>query len=117
MIDPLGSFYRIRDQYIRYLETAFRIRNVDVSNERRALLESVGQVATEPMFEPIAKYQSVPWDVAHIDSHSDSPLQKFDESTRIAIANVLRAGLFDDNSSMCPITLIIPSLSLLTSSL
>ena len=74
MLDPLGSFYRIRDQYIRYLETAFRIRDQAVSLERRRLMESPGQLATEPLFEPIARYQSVAWNMGNIDSSETSPL-------------------------------------------
>ncbi len=98
LLDPLGSFYRIREQYIRYLETAFRIRNKAVSLERRHLMEDPGQLATEPFFEPIARYQSVSWDMGSIESEETSPLQKFNERTRSTVANVLRAGLFDDNS-------------------
>ena len=48
MLDPLGAYIRIRDQYIRYLETAFRIRDKEVAAERRHLLEQPGQVSTEP---------------------------------------------------------------------
>ena len=98
MLDPLGGFFRIRDQYIRYLETAFRIRDTGVARERRHLLEQAGQIATEPLFEPIARYESVPWAVEHIDTDENSPLQQFSHDVRLAVANVLRAGLFDDNS-------------------
>ena len=99
MLDPLGSFYRIREQYIRYLETAFRIRNKSVALERRDLLETPGQLATEPLFEPIAKYESVQWEVSQIDKVEGSPLvENFDESTRTAVAKVLSAGLFDNTS-------------------
>ena len=104
MLDPLGSFYRIREQYIRYLETAFRIRNKSVALERRDLLETPGQLATEPLFEPIAKYESVQWEVSQIDKVEGSPLvENFDESTRTAVAKVLSAGLFD-NTSIKPYT-------------
>jgi hypothetical protein len=99
MLDPLGSFYRIRDQYIRYLETAFRIRNKEVAMERRSLLEGSGQLATEPLFEPIARYESVPWEVSQIDKDESSPLVEFfDVNTRSAVARVLTSGLFDSTS-------------------
>ena len=98
MLDPLGGFYRIRDQYISYLETAFRIRDKGVAKERRELLESAGQLATEPLFEPIARYQPVSWTIDNIESDESSPLQKFESSIRSTVANILRAGLFDDNS-------------------
>ena len=98
MLDPLGGFYRIRDQYISYLETAFRIRDKGVAKERRELLESAGQLATEPLFEPIARYQPVSWTIDSIESDESSPLQKFESSIRSTVANILRAGMFDDNS-------------------
>ena len=49
MIDPIGAFYRIRDFYISYLETAFRIGDAAVSRERRALLEMSGELCTAPI--------------------------------------------------------------------
>ena len=53
MLDPIGCFQRIRDQYIAYLETAFSIADPEVSAERRRLLETLGQLCTEPLIEPI----------------------------------------------------------------
>ena len=49
MYDPIGSFQRIRDQYLAYLETAFRISDPGVSSERRDLLEQPGHLCTEPL--------------------------------------------------------------------
>lgn len=98
MLDPLGGFIRIRDQYIRYLETAFRIRNEKVAAERRHLLEQPGQVATEPLFEPIARYESVEWSLDEVATHPDSPLHVLSEGEKSAAAAVLKSGLYDDNS-------------------
>ena len=55
MLDPVGGFERIRNQYITYLETAFRIRDSGVSAERRWMLEQPGALATEPFVEPIPR--------------------------------------------------------------
>jgi DEAD/DEAH box helicase domain-containing protein len=96
MLDPLGAYIRIRDQYIRYLETAFRIRDKDVAAERRYLLEQAGQVSTEPLFEPIARYQSVDWAINQIGTHPDSPLMELPPVEAAAASAVLQAGLYDD---------------------
>ena len=58
MIDPTGAFYRIRDFYISYLETAFSIRDRAISRERRQLLETAGSLCTEPIIEPITRYRN-----------------------------------------------------------
>ena len=39
MNNPLETFESIRDFYISYLETAFRIGSSDIQTKRRALLE------------------------------------------------------------------------------
>lgn len=37
MYDPVGGFLRIRELYLAYLETAFRIGNNPASRERREI--------------------------------------------------------------------------------
>jgi len=98
MIDPIGGFTRIREHYIRYLETAFRIRDKEVAAERRHLLEQPGTLATEPLVEPIPRYASVDWRIGDIGDVPDGPISRFDTSTRSAITALLCAGLFDDPS-------------------
>jgi DEAD/DEAH box helicase domain-containing protein len=98
MLDPLGAYIRIRDQYIRYLETAFRIRDKEVAAERRHLLEQPGQVSTEPLFEPIARYSPVNWTIGEIGTHPESPLRVLSPKEASAASAVLQAGLYDDIS-------------------
>ena len=98
MLDPLGAYIRIRDQYIRYLETAFRIRDKEVAAERRHLLEQPGQVSTEPLFEPIARYSPVNWTIGEIGTHPESPLRVLAPKEAAAASAVLQAGLYDDAS-------------------
>jgi hypothetical protein len=38
MQDPIGGFERIREFYVSYLDTAFRISDKGVAEERRRLL-------------------------------------------------------------------------------
>ena len=56
MYDPVGAFNRIRELYITYLETAFRISDAKVSAERRSLLEGAGALCTEPLLEPLPEF-------------------------------------------------------------
>ncbi|WP_039946881.1 hypothetical protein [Leptospira alstonii] len=51
MQDPIGTFIRIRDLYISYLETAFRIGDETIQKERRGLLKLPGTLCTEPIIE------------------------------------------------------------------
>ena len=55
---PIQSFNSIRDFYLAYLETAFRIRHEEIQKLRRELLEKSGTLTTEPFLEPIPHYQS-----------------------------------------------------------
>lgn len=97
MQDPIGGFQRIRDLYITYLETAFRIRDPGVSRERRALLERPNTFCTEPLIEPLPRYRSVDWllhELAKADP-KDSRLPGFDVRERAAFADLALAGLLD----------------------
>ncbi len=63
MHDPIGTFERIRDFFISYLETAFRIRNDNpghetIASERLRMLQEPGILCTEPLIEPILRYTS-----------------------------------------------------------
>ena len=53
MQDPIGSFQRIRDLYISYLNTAFRIEDPSVAAEREDLLTTPGTLCTDPLIEPV----------------------------------------------------------------
>ena len=99
MFDPIGAFLRIRELYITYLETAFRISNRTVSEERRALLESSGALCTEPLIEPLAQYKKVEWLFPALVDRDDGPLGRFDIAHRRAFVDVVRAGMFDSDDA------------------
>lgn len=108
MLDPVGGFQRIRDLYITYLETAFRIRDPGVSAERRHLLETSGTLCTEPYVEPIPRYAGCDWRLHQLagPGDSDDRLPGFNAAQRIAFAELVLSGLFDsvpqtDPSSQC----------------
>lgn len=94
MHDPVGSFLRIRELYLTYLETAFRIRDPEVSRERRALLVQPGSLCAEPLIEPIPGYQSE----CRIEEllrprDGEDPLSGFEQSERLAFVELVLSGL------------------------
>src|SRR5215813_1252572 len=97
MIDPIGAFYRIRDLYISYLETAFRIRDTAVSRERRALLETPGELCTAPIIEVLPRYERVSFLLHEFAaaSEEDSRIPGLSKREREAFVELALSGLFD----------------------
>ena len=58
MIDPIGAFDTIRDNFILYVKTAFGTRFPSVEAEREALLRQPGVTCQEPWIEPLPIYQT-----------------------------------------------------------
>src|ERR1700722_14145554 len=56
-MQPLSMFRGIRDFFITYLDTAFRIRHDSTTRLRRALLESIGTLCAAPFLEPVPTYE------------------------------------------------------------
>lgn len=97
MYDPIGGFLRVRELYLAYLETAFRIGNAPISTERRTLLERDGTLCTSPLLEPLPRYYTAPWRLAELPALADSPLDGFDADARRAFVRVICSGLFDSD--------------------
>src|SRR5262245_14125423 len=97
MFDPIGGFLRVRELYITYLETAFRIGDVAVSRERRALLETPGALCTAPLLEPLPRYKSVGWRLRELASLEVGVLAQFTPEARKAFVRLASAGLFDSD--------------------
>src|SRR5262249_6971683 len=97
MLDPIGGFQRIRDLYITYLETAFRIQDPSVTGERRHLLESEGALCPSPYVEPVPRYADCGWRLHELASTlaEDPRLPGFDREERRAFAELALSGLFD----------------------
>lgn len=57
MPDPIGEFERIRDFYLTYLDTAFRIGPEEVADRRRRYLSAAGTLCTDLFLEPIPTYE------------------------------------------------------------
>jgi ATP-dependent helicase YprA (DUF1998 family) len=101
MLDPIGGFERIKDFFISYVETAFRISSEETAGRRRALLESDGALATAPFIEPVLRYEQ------HKDPLekliSDERLSHLSESGRNAFVELALSGLFEGEPADGPI--------------
>lgn len=58
MDNPFRIFDEIREAYLRYLDSPFRLRYDALLSERRALLNQDRQLYREPLFEPISPHES-----------------------------------------------------------
>jgi Lhr-like helicase len=95
MLDPLGGFERIRDLYISYLDTAFRVRRKDLTTGRQALLRTSGALATAPFIEPVLRYQTHDCALEDlIGDFSGNPLAALSKAGRRAFAELALSGLF-----------------------
>ncbi len=113
MQDPIGNFERMRELYISYLDTAFRIGDENVADERRTLLRKPGTLCTEALVEPIPRYEGYRVqgrDFTFDDIYSNPELLPgFDEPSRRAFVELILAGLFpsrmrDPDSGSIPLS-------------
>lgn len=97
MVDPIGAFNRIRDFYISYLETAFKIREEAVSRERRDFLESPGSLCVEPILEPVTRYRSAAFKLHDLvnGQSEDSRVPGLSAQDRKAFVHLALSGLFE----------------------
>jgi hypothetical protein len=99
-MNPLKDFRKIRDFYITYLDTAFRIADGQIQDRRRHLLQSPGTLCTLPLLEPIPRYKSSGLRIE--DLLSDAPGQNwlpgFTPEQRDAFVRLAAAGLVPSNS-------------------
>jgi DEAD/DEAH box helicase domain-containing protein len=96
MQDPIGAFERIRELYISYLDTAFRIGDESVAEERRQLLRTPSKLCTEPLVEPIPRYEPADVGFESMLERGAGPdvLEGFDTPARRAFVELVLSGLF-----------------------
>ncbi|UMR31989.1 DEAD/DEAH box helicase [Massilia sp. MB5] len=95
MLDPIGGFGRIRDFFISYVETSFRISDPEVSEARRKLLESVNILATEPFLEPVLRYEASPKKLEELIKEADSIFEGLSSEGQLAFVELVLSGLFE----------------------
>ena len=71
MHDPIGAFRRIRELYISYLDTAFRIEDPALAEERRTLLRRPGELCTSPLLEAQPRWASYNFNFDQIRNAED----------------------------------------------
>ena len=93
MLDPVGGFGRIKDFFISYVETAFRISDRRTAAARRALLESEGMLVTVPYVEPVLRYLAAEEPIEKLID--DPALDRLSRLGKLAFAELALSGLFD----------------------
>lgn len=78
-MDAISIFQELREQYIRYYETPFSVRDAGVQAERGALLRQDAVISREPFVEPIPPYKNVLHDLAESSARAgaDADLAAF----------------------------------------
>lgn len=99
MQDPIGSFENIREFYLSYLDTAFRIGDENVAEERRRLLRAPGTLCTDPLIEPLPRYEADPQSIDDWIKADNTVLLGFTESQRRATVDLVLSGLFEAERS------------------
>lgn len=105
MNDPLSIFHGIRDLYITYLETAFRIGEPEIQARRRKLLEVDGNLCAEPYLEPLPTYEDsgVAINDLLIKQNGDKWLPNFTDKERKAFIELSLCGLIPRQAPDKPI--------------
>ena len=99
MFDPIGGFNRMIEQFLAYLDTAYRIDDPHVSAKRRELLSTPGQLALDPIFEAVARYKPVNYGMEGLIEDPEGRLPHFSRKEREAFIELALCGLFDRDKS------------------
>ncbi|WP_145144392.1 DEAD/DEAH box helicase [Roseomonas gilardii] len=103
MLDPIGGFERIRDFYVSYLDTAFRIRQERLAGERRTLLHRPGNLTTHPFIEPVPRYRASERALEDLVEEDElNPLKPLNEHARRAFVELALSGLFPGRATGNP---------------
>src|SRR5690606_27543228 len=95
MLDPLGGVDRIREFFISYLDTAFRIRDERVADMRRALLREQGTLAASIQVDPEPRYRPAVGTLESlIQEFPGNPLGELSRAARLAFVELALSGLF-----------------------
>jgi Lhr-like helicase len=98
MLDPVGGFQRIKDFFISYVETSFRIADPATQDDRRSLLLTPNALATDPFIEPVLRYESSSRALEQL-LHDENILGPISHDGRVAFIELALSGLFDGTES------------------
>jgi hypothetical protein len=100
MLDPIGAYERIREMYISYLDTAFRVRDTRLAETRRELLRTSGTLTTSPYLEAVPRYETAKHSLEDlVDLIDGNPLAGLHRDARRAFAELALSGLFPGEES------------------
>ncbi|HCH0515028.1 TPA: DEAD/DEAH box helicase [Pseudomonas aeruginosa] len=104
MLDPIGGFNRIRDFFISYVETNFRIADRSIAAERRRLLETTNVFATASFVEPVLRYRTHDLRIDQMVGVVDGPLANLPYDVQVAFAELVLSGLFEGDAASGELT-------------
>jgi Lhr-like helicase len=94
VLDPIGGFWRIKNFFISYVETAFRISDEPTAQARRDLLYTQNVLATQPFIEPVLRYSAAERPLERLIDEEDV-LGPISRAGREAFVELALSGLFD----------------------
>lgn len=98
MKDPIGSFETIKENFIRYVETAFGTKFTGLEAERRALLNHDKVLYRKPWVEPLPDYIS---SNKRIDDLTLNDLgNRLSEDEANIFKGLVKTGLFPPNAKL-----------------
>lgn len=95
MHDPIGAFMRIRELYLSYLDTGFRLEDAALAEERRQLLRRTGALCTEPLIEPLPLWRQDARSFEDLveEEGPEAVLAPLEPQTRRLLVNLIKCGL------------------------
>jgi DEAD/DEAH box helicase domain-containing protein len=103
MLDPLGSYETIRENFILYIKTAFATRFETLNEEREQILRQEGIFSKEPWIEPLPRYLS---SQKNIEKLTEDELPGLTDEQIKTFKALVECGLFPSyNASGVPINL------------
>ena len=98
MLDPIGGFERIRELFISYIDTAFKVRNEKLARDRRLLLRDPGNFVADLFVEPIPRYKAAGYYLEDLlEKRENNPIASLPHEARCAFIELALAGLFNGN--------------------
>jgi len=92
MVDPIGAFDEIRENFILYIKTAFGTRFPTLEQERENLLRQNRVLNQEPWIEPLPRYQSSGKTIATLP---EGDLPEMNTQQIEKFKTLVKCGLFD----------------------
>ena len=95
MLDPIGGFNRLREFFISYLETAYRIRGCRPDPGQAATPDRNRNAHCQSVPEPVPRYEAVSYGLEELATREgDNPIASLDKKSRTAFLELALSGLF-----------------------